>query len=235
MDIAHKIIVITGASDGIGKETALRLAEEDTKLAIIGRDSTRLEQVKRACEKAGASEVQSYPCDVRVLKDIQLTTDQIIKDFGQVHALINNAGIWHKMDDLQNIDEQVIDDVITTNLSGTIHFTKQLLPHLLAQKEAVVLNIVSKSGIVAQKGQSVYTASKFGVKGFTDVLKADLKGTPVKVAGVYQSGTNTQMFKKAGDNFSTDDFTEASDLADAICYMLTRPEKIWMHEVHVDR
>jgi NADP-dependent 3-hydroxy acid dehydrogenase YdfG len=87
---------------------------------------------------------------------------------------------------------------------------------------------------VAQAGQSVYTASKYGVRGFTEVLKVDLKDTNVKVAGVYQSGTNTNMFKKAGDDFSTDNFTNPADLADLIAYILSRPEKIWLHDVQID-
>jgi len=89
--------------------------------------------------------------------------------------------------------------------------------------------------VVEQEGQSVYTASKYGVRRFTEVFELDLKDTNIKVADVYQSGTNTKMFEKAGDNFSTNKFTNPSDLADVIAYMLARPDKIWLHDVRIEK
>src|SRR4029078_5750566 len=99
--------------------------------------------------------------------------------------------------------------------------------------ETAVLQIVSKSGITAQEGQSIYTASKWGVKCFTDVLRVDLKGSNVRIGAVYQSGTNTAMFKKAGDEFDQSKLPEPADLADAVAYMLTRPPKMWIPEFQV--
>lgn len=87
---------------------------------------------------------------------------------------------------VDQVSESFIDEVIQTNLLGLIHTTRFVLPHLRANHQGAIINIVSKSGLVAQAGQSVYTASKYGVHGFTEVLKLDLKGTAIKVAGVYQ-------------------------------------------------
>ena len=135
---------------------------------------------------------------------------------------------------LEEISAEVVDDVITTNLTALIHTTRLCLPMLKSQPEAVIINVSSKSGMVAQAGQSVYTASKFGVRGFTEVLKVDLKDTKVRVAGVYQSGTNTQMFAKTGETFDTNKLTDPADLAEAIVFMMTRPAKIWLHEIKVE-
>lgn len=96
---------------------------------------------------------------------------------------------------LDDIPAEKIDTIISTNLASVIHLTHQILPILRQQDEGVILNIVSQSGVVAQAGQSVYTATKYGVRGFTDVLKTDLKESNVRVAGVYQSGTRTKMFE----------------------------------------
>lgn len=80
----------------------------------------------------------------------------------------------------------------------------------------------------------LYCASKYGVTGFTEVLKVDLKGSSVRVAGLYQGGTNTQMFSKANDlDKPLNDFTDPNDLADVIVFMLTRPAKIWLHDIRV--
>lgn len=235
MKLKNKVIVITGASDGIGKQIALRLAKESSKLALIARDEKRLEDVSNEAKHLGATDVKTYVCDIRQTDKLETIIKYIISDFGNVDILINNAGIWQKLMPVDEISKEVVDDVIGTNLSALIHITRLLLPFLRTRDEAAIINVTSKSGVVAQEGQSVYTASKYGVRGFTEVLKIDLKDTNVKVAGVYQSGTNTKMFEKTGDNFSTEKFTNPSDLADVIAYMLTRPDKIWLHDVSVEK
>jgi short-subunit dehydrogenase len=234
MKLMNKTIVITGASDGIGKQVALRLAKEHTNLILIARNETRLQETKTEAEKIGASLVAIYSCDIGDIHNLKKNIQKIISDHPQIDVLLNIAGIWQKMMPVEDMREELIEEVIQTNLTGLIYCTKLLLPILKKQKEAAIINVSSKSGIVAQAGQSVYTASKFGVKGFTDVLKVDLKGTSVRVAGVYQGGTNTQMFHKAGDNPPVEKFTNPADLADIIVYMLSRPEKTWIHEIQVE-
>lgn len=112
--------------------------------------------------------------------------------------------------------------------------TRHILPSMRAQDEAVILNVASKSGVLAQAGQSVCSAMKYGVRGFTDVLKEDESESGVRVAGLYQSGTNTGMFAKAGEDVPNHIFTEPDDLADVVVLMLSRPPKLWMHEVRVE-
>ena len=234
MKLKDKTIIVTGASDGIGKQVALKLAGLDVNLALIARSKKALEQVKKECQKKGCKKIEVYPCDIRKTQELTKTKNQILIDFKTVDALLNIAGIWQKMLPIEEISESVVDDVIQTNLTGLIHCTRLFLPHLKKQSEAVIINVSSKSGFVAQEGQSVYTASKYGVRGFTEVLKTDLKGSTVRVAGVYQSGTNTQMFSKVGDTPPVEKFTNPEDLADTIVYMLSRPDKIWLHEVRVE-
>jgi len=234
MILKNKTIVVTGASDGIGKQVALKLAKHGVNLALIARNKNGLEEVQEEAKKRSAKQVEIYPCDLRDIKQIKSATKKIVADFGKVDALLNIAGIWQKMMPIEEVQESVVDDVIQTNLTGLIHWTRLLLPYLKKQKEATIINVISKSGVVAQAGQSVYTASKYGAKGFTDVLKVDLKGSTVRVAGVYQSGTNTKMFSKVGENPPVEKFTNPEDLADVIIFMLSRPAKIWLHEVQVE-
>ncbi len=234
MNLKNKVIVITGASDGIGRQIALRLAKENVKLALIARDKEKLRDVSKEAKKLVAENVKTYSCDICETSKLEKTIKTIISDFGSVDILINNAGIWQKLMPVDELTEEVVDNVIKTNLLGLIHTTRLLLPALREREEAAIINIVSKSGVVAQKGQAVYTASKYGVKGFTEVLKEDLKGSKIRVAGIYQSGTNTKMFEKAGEDFSADKFTDPADLADVIAYILSRPEKIWIHDVCVE-
>jgi len=226
-----KVVIITGGNDGIGKQIAIKLAEKGAKLALVARNE---EKLKSTQDEIGNDTVKIYQCDIRDSKDRKEVVEQIIKDFSQVDILVNNAGIIHQLMPLEEMDEQLIDDVIQTNLTGLIQITRLLLPHLRKRPEAAIINISSLAGVIARPGYTAYSASKYGVRGFTDVLKADLKKTNIRVAGIYQSGTNTDLFTKAGDNSRPmDKYTEPEDLATIIEFMISQPDKCWMHEVHV--
>jgi short-subunit dehydrogenase len=216
MQLKGKTAVITGASDGIGKQAAFKLAVQGANLALIGRNKEKLQEVEKECKKLGSTNVKIYPCDIKKTEDLNKVVRSITSDFKHIHILLNIAGVWQKVDALDKIKEAVVDEVIQTNLLALIHCTRLFLPYLKKEDEAAIINISSKSGVVASEGQSVYSASKWGVTGFTEVLKVDLKGTNVRVAGVYQAGTNTKMFEKAGDNFPIHTFSDPADLADII-------------------
>lgn len=233
MNLNNKVILITGASDGLGKQIALKLAKENTVLALLGRNQEKLELVRDESEKLGAKKVGIYSCDIRNLSDLKNTFVKIKNDFGKVDILINNAGIWQKLSPAEEITDETVDDVIKTNLVAQIELTNLVLPILKEQKEAAIINIISQSGIVAQEGQSVYTASKFGMRGFSEVLKVELEKSNVRVANICQSGVDTKMFDKTGEKVPNEIFTNPSDLADVVVFMLSRPEKIWLHEVWV--
>jgi len=120
------------------------------------------------------------------------------------------------------------------NMTSHILITKYLLPSMRTRETAIV-NVISKAGVVAQKGFSVYSASKYGMRGFTDVLREDTSDEPIRIAALYQAGTNTDMFNKSGqEGVPIEKFTEPNDLAETIRFMLSLPEKIWLKEVHVE-
>ena len=233
MDLKNKVVLITGASDGLGRQIALKLAKEKIRLVLMGRDQEKLEKVKKEVIKLGSEKVEGYVCDIRSLLDLKETVGKIKKDFGKIDILINNAGIWQKLSPAEKVDGQTVEDVIKTNLVGQIELTNLVLPILQKQKEAAIINIISKSGVVAQEGQSVYTASKFGMRGFSEVLKVELEESNVRVANVCQSGVDTKMFAKTGEKVPNEIFTNPADLADVVVFMLSQPKKIWLHEVWV--
>ena len=235
MNLKNKVIVITGASDGIGKQVTLAVARKGAQLALIARSNKKLLSVQKEINQINPKLiVRVYPVDLRQTTALTKVIKTIIQDFKVIDVLLNIAGIWQKLSSLEEVSEATVDEIIETNLTSLIHCTRLCLPILKTRNEAIIINIASKSGVLAQSGQTVYTASKYGVKGFTDVLKVDLKGTSVRVAGIYQSGTRTQTFAKAGDRFPIDKFTDPADLAQVIVFMLTLPKKIWLHEVQVE-
>lgn len=234
MNLKGKVAVVTGASDGLGREIALRLAKNEVSLALVARSLDKLEEVKSKTEKLGSPKVSIYQCDISDKKQVSDTIRQIEVDFNEIQILLNIAGIWQKLNLLEDVPEEEVDSVIDTDLKGMIYMTRLMLPILKRQEEAIIIDDSSRSGVTAQAGQSIYSAAKWGVRGFTDVLKEDLKGTRVRVAGIYQGGTNTKMFEKSGEHFDQDKFISPEDLADVVVFMLSRPPKIWLHDVRVE-
>ena len=234
MDLTNKRILVTGGSDGIGKHICLKLAAQGARLAILGRNEDRLKAVAEACKDAGAPEALPLVCDIQDPAAIASVSAEVLKTFEGLDIVINNAGIWHKAGPLDTITPEMLQATVQTNLTGLMQMTQAVLPALRDNDEGIVLNIVSKSGVVAQAGQSVYTATKYGVRGFTEVLKADEAETGVRVGGLYQSGTNTEMFAKAGEDVPNHIFTEPDDLADVVVFVLSRPPKLWIHDIRIE-
>lgn len=234
MKLAGKRVVVTGASDGIGRHICLKLAAQGCQLAILGRNEARLARVLQEVGAISDMLAKTYSADFNDLEAVKSVATQITEDFGGVDILVNNAGVWHKTGPLDTISDEAVLTTVQTNLTATMILTQKLLPSLRDQSEAAILNVISKSGVVAQAGQSIYTATKYGMRGFTDVLKEDETESGVRVAGLYQSGTNTDMFAKAGEEVPNHIFTEPDDLADVVVFMLSRPAKLWMHDVRVE-
>jgi len=234
MQLNGKTALVTGGSDGIGRHICLKLAAQGVRIAALGRNRGRLDDVAADAIAAGAPAAQGFVCDLAQTDQIDAMASAIQNEFGPIDILINNAGIWHKAGPVDSIQPKIIDDTVAVNLSGAIHLTRAVLPGLRSRQDAAILNVVSKSGVLAQAGQSVYTATKYGMRGFTDVLKEDEAESGVRVAGLYQSGTNTGMFAKAGEDVPNHIFTEPDDLADVVVFMLSRPAKLWMHDVRIE-
>lgn len=233
MKLKGKTVIVTWSSEWIGAAIAERLAKDGSQLALLARNTDKLNKIAEICRAAWSPKVEVYSCDISDTAKISDTVSKIESDFGSIDILINNAGIWQKMMQLDEVKKDMIDPIIQTNLSGVIHMTHSVLPILRNRPEAAILNVVSQSWVVAQGGQSIYTATKFGIRWFTDVLKWDLKESNVRVAGVYQAWTRTKMFENTGETMPVEKFTDPADLADVVAYILWVPPKIWMHEVRV--
>ncbi len=234
MILNGKTSIVTGASDGIGKEIAIKLAKEGVALALIARNEERLSEVKAECEKFGSPKVNYYVCDLSVKQEIKDSVGSLLKDFPNVDVLINNAGVWQKTGQLDEASIDDIEKVITTNLMAPVILTNLLLPELRKSNEAAIINVSSHSGIEAKAGQSVYCSSKWGMTGFTETLRVDLKGTNIRVAGIYQGRTATKLFEKAKDEMDISVATDPKDLAEVVVFMLSRPPKIWLHDIRVE-
>jgi NADP-dependent 3-hydroxy acid dehydrogenase YdfG len=231
VELKDKVFIVTGASEGLGKEIAKKLVHDSAKVALIARSS---EKLSRLDEELGLS-ASSFSCDVTKKEDVRSTVAEVIKKFGQIDGLINSAGVWQKLNNLEDISMDEVDLVIDTNLKGTIYFSIESLEYLKKSSESVIINISSKSGTRPMDKQTIYCASKFGVKGFTDTLKLELKSTNVKVMGVYPSGMNTKMFEKKGEGLDSKTFMNVEEIADIVVSAIKRPGNISVEEIQIEK
>jgi short-subunit dehydrogenase len=174
----HKVVVITGASSGIGEATAYTFAALQCKVVLAARSVEKLMDVKQRCETIGG-ESFVVKCDVSNEQDCKNLIAETVKQFGTVDILINNAGI--SMRSLfSELDMQVLKQVFDINFWGTVYCTKYALPYLLQQKGSV-LSVSSVAGIKGLPGRTGYSASKFAMNGFMEALRIENSKTGLYV------------------------------------------------------
>ncbi|MFZ1250075.1 MAG: SDR family oxidoreductase [Candidatus Microsaccharimonas sp.] len=230
MNIVNKTILVSGASDGIGKSIAVALAQDGANLVLLGRDASKLEGVKSICENHGVN-VEYYAFDITDRHALEEAASAI-KEKSSLDIIINNAGIWHKATPLEELAPDLIESVISTNLVSHMLLTRLFIEDM-KDRETAILNIVSSAGLQGKAGRTAYAASKFGLRGFTEALRDETFANPIRIGAVFQGGTNTQMFEKGGEAMPLEKYTEPDDLAQVIVFILTRPQKLWLNEVHI--
>ncbi|MNR87121.1 3-oxoacyl-[acyl-carrier-protein] reductase FabG [compost metagenome] len=165
MRVKGKVVIITGAARGIGRETALLLSGEGARVAVCDRDLAGVEEVAQQIEKAGG-EASAHALDVTQRAAIDEMVRQVVERFGRIDVLINNAGIT--MDaTLVKMTEQQFDTVIDVNLKGVFNCSQAVLPQMLSQGKGKIVNASSVVGVYGNFGQTNYAATKAGVIGMT--------------------------------------------------------------------
>ncbi|WP_223703443.1 SDR family NAD(P)-dependent oxidoreductase [Sutcliffiella deserti] len=187
-----KTILITGAGSGLGKELALAYAEKGHSIILTGRRVEPLQEAQTLI-KEGNSHAHVFPLDLADAGSVEKTVTAITKEH-KVDFLINNAGAGC-FGPLTDLSLEEINQAIQTNVLGTIYLTKAILPHLLLQQQPKIMNIISTAGQKGKVNESVYVASKFAVRGFTESLQKELEGK-VTVTATYMGGMDTPFWNE---------------------------------------
>ncbi len=166
----NKIVIITGASSGIGEACALAFAAKGAKVVLAARNIDKLNGVAEKIQNKG-TEVLAVKCDVSIKDDCKKLVEETIAKFGQVDVLINNAGISMRAI-FNDMELNVLEKVMDINFYGTVYCTKYALPHLLKRKGSVV-GVSSIAGYVGLPARTGYSASKFAMQGFLDALRTE--------------------------------------------------------------
>ncbi|MEY2784511.1 MAG: 3-oxoacyl-[acyl-carrier-protein] reductase [Planctomycetota bacterium] len=185
-----KVALVTGASRGIGKAIALRLAQAGAKVACVATEASRAEESAQACQTVTPG-AKAYGCDVADTAAVQALVDAVQKDLGGLDILVNNAGITRDQLMLR-MSEEDFDRVIEVNLKGTWNFCKAASRPLMKCKGKVI-NITSIVGLTGNAGQANYAASKAGVVGLTKSLAKELAGRGVCINAIAPGYISTDM------------------------------------------
>ncbi|MFC4556827.1 SDR family NAD(P)-dependent oxidoreductase [Virgibacillus kekensis] len=185
-----RTIAITGAGSGLGRALALKYAQNDYKVFLLGRDDTKLHFVQNSIiQNGGQAEV--VLCDVREQASVSIAFQQI----GQLDAFINNAGIGI-FGPVEDYTLEEIENTLNTNIKGTILTVQSVLP-LVRKSSGRILNIISTAGLRGKVNESIYCASKFAVKGFTESLQKEWENESISITAVYMGGMNTPFWKES--------------------------------------
>ncbi len=228
--IAQQVVVVVGASSGIGRETAVRFAKHGAKVVIAGRSEPGLGSLINEIRRAGG-EVTAITADVAEFAQVKAIADRAVQEYGRIDTWVHLASVavWGTFEQTTPAEFKRIIDV---NLTGQAYGAMAALPHLRRAGRGALIHVSSIEGKLALPLQSAYSASKHGVVGFLDALRLELQheGIPISVTNVMPSSINTPFFNKAGTKLGVQPrplppMYQPQLVADAILYAAEHPTR----------
>lgn len=197
MKIEGSRVLVTGASSGIGRATALELASRGARLVLMGRDQGRLDEVARAAREAGA-EVSTLACDLSRLGEIASFAAAAEKPFGGIDVVLNNAGS-NAFGRFESQDAEKLEALFRVNVLAPMALTQQFVPRFRERGSGTIAVVGSIFGSIGFPFFSAYSSTKFALRGFCEALRRELHGTGVNVVYVAPRATKTNMSETYSD------------------------------------
>lgn len=228
----NKIAVITGASRGIGKATALKLAKENYKIMLFGRDEKLLNEVKiEIFKENGYADV--FVGDVADENFVKESIDRIVKKYQQIDVLVNNAGIMIAKKFIEtNLDEFKLQ--IDTNLYGVYNFTKAVLPAMMLKRGGTIINISSLAGKNPVSGGTLYSSTKHALMGFSKSLMLEVREYNIRVASVCPGSVDTELLTNTiMAPANPEKILHSSDVAEVVLSVINLPIRAMISEIEI--
>jgi 3-hydroxy acid dehydrogenase / malonic semialdehyde reductase len=234
MDLKGKIVLITGASSGIGAATALAFAAEGAKLLLAARRAGKMAEVASAALARGAEAVHSVHLDVRSRIAVQRVIDELPEEWAEISVLVNNAGLSRGLDKLYTGKVDDWEEMIDTNVKGLLYVTRAVVPGMVVRGNGHVVNLGSIAGDLSYPNGAVYCGSKAAVRFINDGLREDLLGTPVRVTSVDPGMVETDfsLIRFRGDAEKAEKVYKGltpltpEDVADVVVWAVKRPAHV---------
>ncbi|WP_199774078.1 SDR family NAD(P)-dependent oxidoreductase [Thiomicrorhabdus sp. Milos-T2] len=236
----NQVALITGASTGIGKATAQKLAAEGVKLILLARREPLLISLQK--ELSEFAECYIIACDINDHKALKTELKELPKPFQDIDILINNAGLALGLNPAQETDWLDWQTMINTNCLSLAFLTRQILPGLVKRNHGHIINIGSIAGSYAYKGANVYGATKAFVEQFSSNLRSDLLGTAIRVTNVEPGMLNESEFSlvrfKGDKNLAEDVYAgltplNSEDVAETIRWIMAQPAHVNINRIEI--
>ncbi|MBI2675480.1 MAG: SDR family oxidoreductase [Candidatus Aenigmarchaeota archaeon] len=221
MMLKNKVVIVTGASKGIGKAIALAFSKEGAMLAVCSRNLAELNG-----KGLKNSDVLQIQADISKAEDCRKVVSQAIERFGRIDILVNNAGMYIG-GKTESTEEENIESLIDTNAKGTIFMTRACLPYMIRQNSGHIINISSVSGLTGMKNEAAYSASKFAVTGFSLALQKDVREHGIKVSYICPGATHTFDAKYP------ERLLKPEDVAEAVLFAASRPGNVLVNSLTI--
>ncbi|MBE9049565.1 SDR family oxidoreductase [Nostocales cyanobacterium LEGE 11386] len=237
--LQNQIILITGASSGIGTACAKIFAREGAKLILAARRGERLQQLADTLNKMYGVEIHLLPLDVRDRLSVESAISSLPPDWSEIDILINNAGLSRGLDKLHEGNVPDWDEMIDTNIKGLLYLTRYVVPGMVSRDRGHVVNLGSIAGHQTYPGGNVYCGTKAAVRAISEGLKQDLLGTPIRVTSIDPGMVETEFsdVRFHGDTERAKKVYQgltpltADDVADVIFFCITRSPHVNINEV----
>ncbi len=230
----NRISLITGATSGIGRATALTLAGHGFDVIITGRRPERLEKLEAEIRNRTEADVLSLAFDIRKLDAVREACRKMTGKWSQVDLLVNNAGLAAGLAPIQEGDMEDWEQMIDTNLKGLLYITRHITPAMVDRGAGHIINIGSIAGKEAYEKGNVYNATKFAVDGLTQAMRLDLVDHGIRVTAINPGAAETEfsLVRFKGDREKASGVYEgytplyAEDIAEAVLFAATRPPHV---------
>lgn len=239
--VKDKIVLVTGASSGIGTACAKRFAEAGARLIVAARRGDRLKALASDLHRHWGTAVHCLSLDVRDRHAVMSQLTQLPADWQAVDILVNNAGLSRGLDKLQEGDLDDWEEMIDANVKGLLYVTRAIVPGMVERQRGHILNIGSIAGRHAYPRGNVYCASKAAVRAITQGLKQDLLGTPIRVSEIDPGLVETEFSdvrfhgdrQRASETYRGLTPLTGEDIADLVWFCATRPLHVNISEMLV--
>ncbi len=228
--LAGKVAIVTGASRGIGKAISILLARSGSRVVLAARSEPQLKSVSE--EISGQNgEALVIPTDLTVDKEMERLVQQTLKEWGSVDVLINNAGLG-KLAPVVKAKVSDWDETFRVNLRAPMFLSKLVLPTMMERGEGSIINISSVSGKSGQANGSAYSASKFGLMGFTQSLYEEVREYGIRVAAICPGFVDTPLVPQMR-RLDRSKMIRPEDIAQTVLFVLTSPPTVCPVEITV--
>ncbi len=229
--LKDKVAVITGASRGIGRATALAFARAGAKVVLASRTQSDLETVANLIRVDGG-EALVVPTDVTQADAVKILVDRTLETYGQIDVLVNNAGTG-AFETVADSDPEVWTQVIASNLKSTYLCSKYVLPPMLARQSGQIINVLSIAAKVTFKASSAYCAAKAGALAFTKVLAEEVRSDNIRVTAVSPGSVDTPFWANIEGHPDLNLMLKPEHVADTILFVVAQPTGMVTDEIVV--